>query len=192
MHTVPICTDDGALLNPVWHVCSAGWRTGRRTDAVGGHDGRIVVGTGLFHWYVREVAPWQRRRAISHALRASTSGTESRAPTTNPCGLHRTRPEGCGRRSATSRAGIRASLLSNLSTKVVRVKRRVRSGNRTSILVEPWKLRSPDGLSISLRGMRVLASLSMHDKELPGALPGACCLGQRRLPLCFFCGGSWS
>ena len=74
------------------HALGADRRRARRTDAVGSDPRRVALRRRLRHRPLRQVAPGQRPGTAAERLRASTSGTASRAPPTRPSGRRNLQP----------------------------------------------------------------------------------------------------
>ena len=67
VHALPIRAHDWALFDSVGNLRSAERGCTRRTYTVGDHDRRAVVGSGLRHGHVGQVAPREYRGALSYA-----------------------------------------------------------------------------------------------------------------------------
>ena len=66
MHALPVGAHDRPLRHPLRHLRSPDRRRSGWIDAVGGHHRRAVVGAGLRHRHMGQMASRQCRRAVSH------------------------------------------------------------------------------------------------------------------------------
>ena len=67
VHALSIRAHDRALFDSIGNLRSPEWGRTRRTYTMGDHDRRTVVGSGLRHGHVGQVAPRQYRGALSDA-----------------------------------------------------------------------------------------------------------------------------